>query len=127
MRNKTLMILTGVLLVITTIVPAIATQGAKRNIHKSKAAHEVQSVTVKITKQGYEPKSFTLKPNVLARVTFVREVEKTCGTEIVIPDYNISRPLPLNKHVVVEFTPDKSGEFNFSCGMGMLHGKIVVQ
>ncbi len=124
MRSKILIILTSVFLL---IVPAIATQGAKRKVHKRKAAQEIQSATVKITKQGYEPKSFTLKPNVLARVTFVREVEKTCGTEIVFPTYKISRPLPLNKPVVVEFTPDKSGEFYFTCGMGMLRGKLIVE
>jgi plastocyanin domain-containing protein len=35
--------------------------------------------------------------------------------------------LPLNKPVVVAFTPNKSGGFSFTCGMGMLRGKIVVQ
>jgi plastocyanin domain-containing protein len=29
--------------------------------------------------------------------------------------------------VVVEFTPSKTGEFKFACGMDMLRGKIIVQ
>jgi plastocyanin domain-containing protein len=27
----------------------------------------------------------------------------------------------------VEFTPQKSGEFTFTCGMNMLRGKLVVE
>jgi len=29
--------------------------------------------------------------------------------------------------VVIEFTPEKSGNLAFACGMNMLHGTIVVQ
>jgi plastocyanin domain-containing protein len=28
--------------------------------------------------------------------------------------------------VVVEFTPQESGEFVFTCGMNMLRGKLVI-
>lgn len=86
-----------------------------------------QSVTVKITDKGYAPKSLTLKTGVPARVTFVRATSKSCGTELSIPEFGISKPLPLNKPVTVEFTPRKTGEFKFTCGMDMLRGKIIVQ
>jgi len=62
-----------------------------------------------------------------ARVTFVRKVEATCGTEVVIKDYDIKRKLPLDEPVVVEFTPRKSGTFAFTCGMNMLREKVIVQ
>jgi plastocyanin domain-containing protein len=29
--------------------------------------------------------------------------------------------------VVIEFTPTKSGDIAFACGMNMLHGTIIVQ
>jgi hypothetical protein len=35
--------------------------------------------------------------------------------------------VPLNEPVLIEFTPAKSGDIAFSCGMNMLHGTIVVQ
>jgi plastocyanin domain-containing protein len=57
----------------------------------------------------------------------VRKVEATCGNELLIQDYGIKRELPLNQPVVVEFTPAKSGELKFSCGMDMLRGKIIVK
>ena len=37
------------------------------------------------------------------------------------------RALPLNESVVIEFTPAKSGDITFACGMNMLHGTFVVQ
>jgi hypothetical protein len=77
------------------------------------SASEVQSVEVTLTKNGYEPASFQLKSDVPARVTFVRKVEATCGTEVVIKEYGIKRKLPLNEPVVVEFTPHKSGDLHF--------------
>jgi plastocyanin domain-containing protein len=86
-----------------------------------------QSVKITITDDGFEPGSFELKQGVLARVTFLRESEVSCAKEVVIPVFHIKRALPLNEAVVVEFTPDKSGEFGFACGMGMLHGKLVVK
>ena len=91
------------------------------------APPDVQSVTVMLTEQGYQPGRVRLRRGVPARVTFLRKVEATCGTELLIPDYQIKRDLPFNEPVVVEFTPNKRGESEFSCGMKMLRGKIVVR
>ena len=88
---------------------------------------DVQSVTVLLTERGYQPQRVRLRRGVPARVTFLRKVEATCGTELLIPDYQIKRDLPFNEPVVVEFTPNKRGESEFSCGMKMLRGKIVVR
>jgi plastocyanin domain-containing protein len=90
-------------------------------------SENVQSVTVKLTKEGYQPESLKLKREVPARITFVRETDETCGKEIVIKEYDIKRALPLNEKVLVEFTPRKSGEFTFTCGMNMMRGKLIVQ
>jgi plastocyanin domain-containing protein len=96
---------------------------SRTRIEKSK----VQTARVIVAEQGYKPDSIGLRRGIPARVTFVRQAEGTCGTEIVLPAQGIKRALPLNKPVVVGFTPNKSGEFSFTCGMGMLRGKIVVQ
>ena len=87
---------------------------------------QVQEATIKVTEKGYQPAELKLRLGVPARVTFVRETEATCGTEVVLPEYDIERTLPLNELVVIEFTPQKSGEFAFACGMNMVKGKLVV-
>lgn len=84
-----------------------------------------QQFTVKITTKGFEPATLTLKPGIPARVTFIRSADETCATSLAMPAYGITRALPLNEPVVVDFTPTKDAEF--TCGMGMLAGKLVVR
>jgi Cu+-exporting ATPase len=68
-----------------------------------------------------------LRAGIPARLTFLRTTDKTCGTEVVFPSLNTKRTLPLNEPVTIEFTPEKTGEIAFACGMNMLHGSVVVQ
>ena len=88
---------------------------------------KTQVVNVAVTKDGFTPSSFTVHKNIPVRLTFIRKVEVTCATDVVIPDYDIKRELPLNEAVVVEFTPEKAGTISFACGMNMQRGKIVVR
>jgi hypothetical protein len=87
----------------------------------------IQTVNIVVSEKGFEPSTIRLKRDIPARLTFVRKIEETCATEVVIADFGITRDLPLNKSVVIEFTPNKTGEFNFACEMNMVGGKIVVR
>ena len=87
----------------------------------------VQTARVMVSEKGYEPARVTLRAGVPARITFVRTTNATCGTEVTIPSLSLRRALPLNQPVDVEFTPQKAGDVDFVCGMGMLKGTIVVQ
>jgi plastocyanin domain-containing protein len=100
---------------------------ASAQTKKKSTKPKTQTAKVLISENGYEPGSLKLKRGVPAKITFLRTTERTCGTEIVIPAYGVNRPLPLNEKVVVSFTPKKTGEFGFTCGMNMMHGKMVVQ
>jgi RND family efflux transporter MFP subunit len=86
-----------------------------------------QTAHVAVTANGFEPASLRLRPHVPARIVFERKTDQTCATEVVFPDYGIKKALPLNQPMTVEFTPHKTGEFTYSCGMNMLHGKLVIQ
>jgi cobalt-zinc-cadmium efflux system membrane fusion protein len=92
-----------------------------------RGSEAAQTAKVVVSEKGYEPARVTLRTGVLARITFVRTTDQTCGTEVVFPSLNIKRALPLNEPVVIEFTPAKSGDIAFACGMNMLHGTVVVQ
>lgn len=91
------------------------------------AKSKTQSFRIEITAQGYKPENLKLRRGVPARVTFVRTTEATCVKEIVLPDLNFRRVLPLNQPVVVSFTPRKRGSFTFVCGMNMMSGQLIVQ
>jgi len=110
-------------IIIPLIAAVIAVAGFA--IAQQKKA-EPQTARITINAQGFQPASLTLKPDVPAQITFLRTTNDTCATSVVIPDYKINKDIPLNKPVVVEFTPRK-GTFGFACGMNMYQGKLVVQ
>ena len=91
------------------------------------AASGLQTAKVVVGEQGYQPPKLTLRAGVPARITFLRTTQKTCGTEVVFPSLNIKRVLPLNEPVAIEFTPAKTGEIGFACGMDMLKGVLVIE
>lgn len=93
----------------------------------AKPKPRVQKFAVKITERGFEPVSLTLRRGVQARITFLRTTDQTCAKEVVLRDFGINRDLPLNQPVVVTLTPNKKGEFSFTCGMNMMRGKLIVQ
>lgn len=83
--------------------------------------------TIEITEASYEPASIVVKQGVKTTLTFIRRTDSTCATEVVFPDFKIEKALPLNEPVVIEITPNKAGEFRFTCGMNMYDGKMVVR
>lgn len=84
---------------------------------------------IKMTVQGYyEPDSFVVKRGVKVRLIVNRpESNNFCTKQLIFPAFGISRDLPDNGSTVIEFTPNKTGTFPFSCGMGMIPGKIIVK
>lgn len=94
---------------------------------QAKNKPKLQTAKVLITEQGFSRTSIRLRRNVPTRLTFLRQTDSTCATSIVISGYGINRELPLNTPVVVSFTPNKSGEVGFACGMNMMRGKLIVQ
>lgn len=49
-----------------------------------------------------------------------------CNNEIIISEYGIDYTFHYGENVI-EFTPTKSGTFDYSCWMGMMYGKIIVE
>jgi RND family efflux transporter MFP subunit len=93
----------------------------------SAAGVVVQTARITVGELGYEPSRVNLRSGAPARLTFLRTTDKTCGTAVVFPSLNIRRELPLNQAVDIEFTPQKTGDIGFVCGMNMLHGNVVVE
>ena len=61
------------------------------------------------------------------RLNVTRDEKPTCGDVLTIPSQNISKPIPVNQVTTIEFTPQQAGDLEFTCGMNMMKGKIVVQ
>jgi RND family efflux transporter MFP subunit len=91
------------------------------------AQAKAQTAKIVINEQGFDPAKVSLRAGSPARLTFIRTTDKTCATEVVFPSLKITRALPLNEPVQIEFTPAKTGEIAFACGMNMLKGVVVAQ
>ena len=89
-------------------------------------ASGVQEVTI-IVKGGYVPDTIQVRAGRPVRLKFYRDETSSCSEQVIIGDFGIARDLPAFKTTSVEFTPDKSGEYTFTCGMNMLRGKLIVR
>jgi RND family efflux transporter MFP subunit len=93
---------------------------------RAQGTESVQIARVEVGDQGFTPARIALRAGVPARITFVRTSEQTCATEISFPALEITRTLPLNRPVDIEFTPGKEA-VEFICSMRMLKGLVVAQ
>lgn len=80
-----------------------------------------------VVKGGYSPSVILLKQGETVRLNFRREEESACTEELVIDAFDVRKKLPAWRTTTVVLTPRQPGVFGFSCGMKMLHGKIVVE
>lgn len=80
-----------------------------------------------IVEGGYSPGVISIPKGKLTKINFIRKDPSSCLEEVVLADFKIRKYLPLNQKVTIEITPQKEGEFKFTCGMNMYHGKIVVR
>lgn len=80
-----------------------------------------------LVKGVYSPGIIKAKVNRPVKINFRREESTECSRYVNFPDFKIRKELPENQTVVVEFTPDKKGEFIFTCDMSMYQGKLIIE
>jgi len=94
----------------------------------AKPSEGPRSVTLTVTEKGYEPSPLQLKKDEPVKLVVTRTTDQTCATEIVMKEYSINTPLPLNTPVEIAFTPNKTGTLTYGCAMGqMISGTFMVE
>jgi plastocyanin domain-containing protein len=86
----------------------------------------VQEIAVTV-KGGYSPDVIVVSKDKPVRLNFYRDETNSCSEQVIFGDFQIARELPAYKTTAIEFTPDRAGEFTFTCGMNMLRGKLIVE
>ena len=99
---------------------------SKPKIQKALSNKEIQEVNITVD-GGYDPSFIVVKSGQLVRLNFLRRDPNNCLEKVLFPDFYIAQDLPLNQVIPVEFTPEKSGKYSFTCGMNMFRGEIEVQ
>ena len=100
--------------------------GEREKVAAQTGAGGVQEIKVTV-KGGYSPDVIVVKQGKPVRLDFYRDETSSCSEQVVFGDFGIARDLPAYKTTPVEFTPERPGEYTFTCGMNMLRGKLVVE
>lgn len=100
--------------------------GERERVTAETGESGVQEIKVTV-KGGYSPDVIVVKKDLPVRLNFYRDETSSCSEQVVFGDFGIVRELPAYKTTPIEFTPDKTGEFTFACGMNMLRGKLIVE
>ncbi len=80
-----------------------------------------------LVKGGYTPDVIVVEHGKPVRLNFQREETAACSEMVVLADFGKSAKLPEGEIVPIEFLPERPGEYEFTCQMGMLRGKLVVE
>jgi plastocyanin domain-containing protein len=93
---------------------------------RSGAPEAPQQIRIAV-RGGYDPSVIEVRVGRPVRLIFRREEMEGCSDTVLLPEWRIFQHLPAHEDTIVEFTPEQPGEFEFTCGMQMLRGKIVVR
>lgn len=86
----------------------------------------VQEVTVTV-RGGYEPAVIRVAAGAPVRLVFDRQETGSCSEEVVFGDFGVRRYLPAFAKTTVDVTPAAPGSYEFTCGMGMLRGRLIAE
>ncbi|HCV42433.1 MAG TPA: hypothetical protein DGH68_03045 [Bacteroidetes bacterium] len=80
-----------------------------------------------LVKGRYTPEVIHVKAGEPVTLHFYRDEDADCTNEVVFESLGIRRRLPARETTTIVFTPSDTGEIPFSCGMGMVRGKLIVE
>ena len=107
-------------------LPAAARAGGTSSTERGHVASAGAAHEITVTSDGFVPATIRVKRGERVKLVVTRKTDRTCAKEIVIRDYGVHEPLPLDKPVTVQFTPRKSGQVRYACGMDMIAGVLIV-
>jgi plastocyanin domain-containing protein len=85
-----------------------------------------QEATI-VVKGTYTPDTIVVEHGKPVHLTFLRQETAACSEEVLFPDFALRAQLPEGQLVPIDFTPEQPGAYEFTCGMGMLRGTLVVE
>lgn len=90
------------------------------------AGSSLQQATITV-QGGYSPAVIRVKAGGPVRLLFDRKENSSCSEEVVFGDFAIRQYLPANERTAVDIMPPKPGTYEFTCGMGMLRGRLIAE
>lgn len=116
----------GVILIVVVIALLFLYFHWSKTEAVAKGNEKEQKLTV-VVEGAYNPNTIKAKVGVPLIIIFDRREDSGCSKKVLIPDFEITKELSDFGKTEIHFTPDKTGEFGFSCEMGMYQGKLIVE
>ncbi len=101
--------------------------GPRKSGVRAAVTSSVYQEAMILVKGGYTPDVVVVQHGKLVRFNFRREETAACSEMVIFNDFGKSAHLPTGETVPVVFLPEKPGEYEFTCQMGMLRGKLIVE
>ena len=75
----------------------------------------------------YEPSVIRAAAGKPLKLRFIRKDKNPCAEKVIFSGLDVSAELPLGQPREVVFTPERPGEYEFTCQMAMYRGKLIVE
>lgn len=107
-----------------TAVPEAAPREAAADAAGAAAPRRVE---MRVLASSFEPSTLRVRAGEEVEWVIVGENPSGCTNRIVVPGTDVSIPVRKGASQVVRFAATETGEIGFSCWMGMVRGRIVVE
>lgn len=84
-------------------------------------------IDMMVTPTGYSPNVIRVKKGVPVELNITNPGDNSCFSTFMMPDFNLNNVNLKAGTTKLSFTPDKAGEYTFTCGMNMFKGTIIVE
>jgi plastocyanin domain-containing protein len=115
-------------LIATGLVLLVGCDGAASSAEAAPAGDTAaRTVSVTVDTEGFHPNQVSASKGDKLQLQFKRTSDETCAKEVVFPELDIKKPLPLNEVVSIDVPTTAARTIAFQCGMGMYKSKLVIK
>lgn len=112
-------------LALTGFLPSSSSQTAANGAQMAVVQGGKQYITTELRANGYDDLQVEAGIPVVWTINADESALNGCNQEIILPEYELQVTLHEGENVI-EFTPEDTGSYSYSCWMGMLRNTITV-
>lgn len=93
----------------------------------SAVVSENEIIDIQVEDGVYKPSSIQVDVGKPITLRFIRKDSSPCASIVIFDGLDLSQELPINQSEDIKLTVSQSGEYKFSCQMGMYQGVLVAK